>query len=100
MLADSKMMLGPQRYYIAAVVLFVVWSTLYLNRSLRRPSELAASGKYQAYDISQRPTKMHLMCFRSNEQNFKLQDELRDAFTTIFKPIKVDPTQRYYRDSK
>lgn len=29
-----------------------------------------------------------------------MQDELRDALTTVFKTIRVDPAQKYYRDSR
>ncbi|KAF2826763.1 hypothetical protein CC86DRAFT_20392 [Ophiobolus disseminans] len=88
MLVDPRMMLSSQRYYIAAVVLFVVWSTLYLSGTLHHSTEPTTFGNF-----ARKPEL-------STKDNLRSQDVLRDAITTVFKTIKVYPTQEYYRDPK
>ncbi|KAL6705035.1 hypothetical protein ACN47E_007438 [Coniothyrium glycines] len=80
-----------QRHYIAALVLFLVFLTIRFGRTINGMDVSVIDPDMAVADES---------VGEELDQNRIVTSELRDAIVNLFKTIKIDPKQHYYRDSK
>ncbi|KAF2846443.1 hypothetical protein T440DRAFT_521805 [Plenodomus tracheiphilus IPT5] len=111
MLVEPRLFSIAQRYAVFAVLILVVWSvysfrpsdvTIFSERRMSASNSTSKTATVDAVHTSHtasQPTATNVLPYQPCQPLHQPGDPLRDAISTLFSSIRIDATQRHYRDA-